>query len=127
MRDIYVLSAATAPRSAASTTTATRALAARLALISVFESTGEVMVRRRMRCRPLLILAALLACSRPAAGLGQTCVAQCTADCDDGGDVTIDELLRAIRIALGGAAVVSCAVADRNADGAVTTDELVAG
>ena len=75
----------------------------------------------------LLLLAALLTCWRPAAAVGQTCVAQCTADCDDGGTVTVDELLKAVVIALGNASVDACATADRTGDGSVTADELVAG
>ena len=48
----------------------------------------------------LLLLATLLTCGLPAAAVGQTCVAQCTADCDDGGTVTVDKLLKAVVIAL---------------------------
>ena len=74
-----------------------------------------------------LLFAALLTSATPAPALGQSCVAQCTADCDDGGTVTIDELLQAVRIALGHAPVGACTVADRNGDGSVSSDELVAG
>jgi alpha-L-fucosidase len=77
--------------------------------------------------RRLGILAVLIAltCAGPAAA--QDCVARCTADCDDGGTVTVDELLRAVSVALGSAALDACATADRNGDGDVTADELVAG
>ncbi len=73
----------------------------------------------------LFLAAALLTSATPT--LAQTCVAHCTADCDDSGTVTIDELLHAVRIALGSAQVGACTVADRDGDGRVSTDELVAG
>jgi alpha-L-fucosidase len=75
----------------------------------------------------ILFLTALGVCAMIAPAAGQNCVAQCTADCDDSGSVTVDELLKAVSIALGSAAVDACATADRNRDGSVTTDELVAG
>ena len=96
-----------------------------LALVSVSDSTAEVTTTRATGPGPLLLLAALLTCWMPAPAVGQTCVAQCTADCDDGGTVTVDELLKAVIIALGNASVDACAVADRNGDGSVTVDELV--
>ncbi|MDX2170155.1 MAG: alpha-L-fucosidase [Deltaproteobacteria bacterium] len=63
----------------------------------------------------------------PHALRAQTCVTACVADCDDGGAVTVDELLRAVAIALDAQPLAACGVADRNGDGAVTADELVAG
>jgi alpha-L-fucosidase len=63
----------------------------------------------------------------PAAAVGQTCVARCTADCDDGGDVTIDELLKAIAITLGRVPVDACSAADGNGDGSIGPSELVGG
>ena len=51
----------------------------------------------------------------------------CPADCDVSGAVSIDELLRAVRINLGGAFFLDCPAADRNRDLRVTVDELVAG
>jgi len=41
--------------------------------------------------------------------------------------VTIDELITAIRVTLGEIEVTVCAAADRNGDGMVTVEELVAG
>lgn len=49
----------------------------------------------------------------------------CDGDCDQSGAVTIDELLRAIEIALGRDATPRCALADANHNGTVTVDELV--
>jgi hypothetical protein len=39
--------------------------------------------------------------------------------------VTVDEVIQAVRIALGLAEVEVCSAADLNADGAVTIDEIV--
>lgn len=81
-----------------------------------------------MTCsRAALLVATILTLCAPPPSRGQLCVANCVADCDDSGAVTVDELLRAVSVALGGAAVAACPVADRDGDGRVTADELVAG
>jgi hypothetical protein len=49
----------------------------------------------------------------------------CGGDCSGDRVVTIDELVGAVNIALGGTSVAGCARADRNDDGRVTIDELV--
>lgn len=49
----------------------------------------------------------------------------CQADCDGNAQVTIDELIVAVRIALGDAALASCGVADANDSGAIEVNELV--
>lgn len=49
----------------------------------------------------------------------------CAADCDGGDAVTIDELISAVRIALGDAQTNACEAADANGDGVVAIDELV--
>ena len=51
--------------------------------------------------------------------------AACAGDCDAGGGVTIDELVRAVGIALGSGAAAGCASLDANANGQVSIDELV--
>jgi hypothetical protein len=51
---------------------------------------------------------------------------QCSGDCDDDGNVTIDELIAAVTLALGGGVVSDCSAADQNGDGQVTIDELIA-
>src|SRR5262249_10437157 len=51
----------------------------------------------------------------------------CAADCDANGAVSVDELVRAVRIGLGGAFFLACPAADRNRDLHVTIDELIAG
>lgn len=52
--------------------------------------------------------------------------ADCVGDCDGDARVTVDELVRGVGIALGGAAADTCVSFDRNADGAVSIAELVA-
>lgn len=52
--------------------------------------------------------------------------AACTGDCGGDGQVTVDELIRAVNIALGTAAPASCPSADANGDTQVTIDEIVA-
>jgi len=49
----------------------------------------------------------------------------CAGDCDGGGQVTVDELVRGVNIALGSSAVGDCSSFDVSADGQVTVDELV--
>jgi len=50
----------------------------------------------------------------------------CAGDCNSDGMVAIDELIAAVRIALGAASVSTCADADTNASGAVEIAELIA-
>ena len=50
----------------------------------------------------------------------------CVGDCNGDGAVGIDELIKAVNIALGGAALDACTVADRNGNGMVTIEELLA-
>lgn len=49
----------------------------------------------------------------------------CTGDCNGDGQVSIDELITAINIALGNAPLSSCASVDANGNGAVEVNELV--
>lgn len=66
----------------------------------------------------LLAMVVVCAVARP----GEACVADCRGE----GQVTIDDLIRAVNIALGTAPTSDCAAADRSGDGAVTIDDLVA-
>ncbi len=50
----------------------------------------------------------------------------CVGDCSGAGDVTVDELITMVNIALGTGEILSCPVADHNFDGSVTIDEIVA-
>ena len=52
--------------------------------------------------------------------------AACTGDCDGGGNVTVDELVRGVGMSLGEAETSSCAAFDADGSGAVTIDELIA-
>lgn len=49
----------------------------------------------------------------------------CTGDCNGDGEVTVDEIVLGIGIALGNAAIETCVRFDANADGQVTVDEVV--
>lgn len=50
----------------------------------------------------------------------------CIGDCDGDGRVLVHEMIRGVRIALGRDPAVACSAFDRNGDGEVTIDELVA-
>jgi len=50
----------------------------------------------------------------------------CVGDCDGSADVGINELIRAVNVALGQLPISSCGAADRNRSGSVSVDELVA-
>jgi hypothetical protein len=54
-------------------------------------------------------------------------VPHCTGDCNEDGNVTVDELIKGVNIALGSATIENCPVFDKNDDGTVTVDELVTG
>ena len=49
----------------------------------------------------------------------------CVGDCDGSGDVTVDEIIKMVNIALGTIDLSECAAADGSGDGAVTVDEIV--
>ncbi len=53
-------------------------------------------------------------------------VAQCAGDCGGNGLVAVDELIRGVRVALGLARLDQCPSFDRNGDGAVRINELIA-
>ncbi len=57
----------------------------------------------------------------PREGYGQWCVG----DCNASGDVTVDELIQGVNIALGSSQVATCRNFDANLDGGVTVDEIV--
>lgn len=57
---------------------------------------------------------------------GRTVAQACAGDCDGDRQVTIDELILAVDIALGSSALDRCGSADRERDGTVTVDDLVA-
>jgi hypothetical protein len=48
----------------------------------------------------------------------------CVGDCNASGEVTVDELIKMVNVALGNAPVTACALGDANQDGQITVDEL---
>lgn len=70
----------------------------------------------------MLLLAIVMA-----AGVASAAAAQdCPGDCDAGGGVMVDEVLRCVAIGLGHVALAACDPCDGDGDTAVTIDELVA-
>jgi len=61
----------------------------------------------------------------PTATASPTVGITCVGDCDGNGEVTIDELITMVNIALENTAVTACPAGDANQDGAVTIDEIV--
>lgn len=49
----------------------------------------------------------------------------CTGDCNNDGEVTIDEIITMVNIALGTSSVATCARGDTNGDGEITIDEVI--
>lgn len=49
----------------------------------------------------------------------------CAGDCDGGGTVTVDELIKGVNIALGTLGIEHCASFDTNGSNSVTVEELV--
>jgi len=70
-------------------------------------------------CGAAVVLATLV-------GTTSARITYCPGDCDDDGNVTVDELLSGINVALGDADVATCPAFDRTADDRVTVDEIVA-
>jgi hypothetical protein len=68
-----------------------------------------------------MILVAVLACTALRA------LAACVGDCDGNGEVSVDELVVMVNIALGAEGVGQCPAGDANADGEVTVDEIIIG
>lgn len=69
------------------------------------------------------VAAALLATILASAAPAQT---GCVGDCGRDDEVTVDEILAMVNIALGGGDVATCRAGDRDGDGQVTVDEIVA-
>jgi sugar lactone lactonase YvrE len=69
-----------------------------------------------------VILAALMV---GVIALVATPVLACTGDCNADGDVTVEEVVQGVGIALATAPMVDCPVFDRNGDGEVTVDEIL--
>jgi hypothetical protein len=87
------------------------------------------MIRFVERCGQLVRAAALVGWSL-ALGVGlvpHAARAACTGDCNSDGEVTVDELLTMVNIALGSALVSECAAGDESRDGTITVDEIISG
>lgn len=56
----------------------------------------------------------------------QPLAAQCVGDCDDGGDVTINEIITMVNVLLENAELARCAAGDANDDGQITVNEIIA-
>lgn len=69
----------------------------------------------------LVALAMGLALSWPGGAVG----AACTGDCGGDGNVTVDEIVLGVNIALGAAAVGGCSAMDADGNGQVTVDEII--
>jgi hypothetical protein len=52
---------------------------------------------------------------------------RCIGDCNGDGQVTVNELIEMVNIALGSAAVSTCTAGDGDGDGEITVNEIVAG
>lgn len=74
----------------------------------------------RNRLRPTV-----LACLLVGVFVAPRAALACPGDCDGSGEVTVDELVTMITIALGTLAVDACAAGDLDGDGSVTVDEIV--
>ena len=70
-------------------------------------------------------MAVLLAGCACLASLRDVARATCVGDCDGSGDVTVNELVVGVNIALSLAPATTCEAMDRNGDGMVTIDELL--
>lgn len=50
----------------------------------------------------------------------------CVGDCDGGRDVTVDEILTMVNVALGNASISACEAGDANHDGDITVNDIIA-
>jgi hypothetical protein len=72
--------------------------------------------------RLITVLAAFAFCAAPVVTAAQSA---CIGDCGDDGEVTIDEIIRGVAIALDTLPLAECAVLDADGNGEVTVDELI--
>jgi len=52
---------------------------------------------------------------------------RCSGDCNSDGQVTVDEILKMVNIALGNTPVTACGAGDTNQDGVITVNEIITG
>lgn len=67
----------------------------------------------------------VLAPPAPKNNAGQTGTLTCVGDCNNSGQVSIDEILNLVNIALGTVAIGQCEAGDANRDGHITIDEIL--
>ena len=72
-------------------------------------------------CGLTLLVVALLV-----GGFPQRSNAACVGDCDGSGDVTVNEIISMVNIALGSAPLSSCPVGDADGSGDITINEIIA-
>src|SRR5262249_45678867 len=54
-----------------------------------------------------------------------TATASCVGDCDGGGDVTVNEIITMVGIALGSAPLSTCRIGDADASGDISVNEII--
>jgi hypothetical protein len=84
------------------------------------QRSGETMRRGGIRAVGAMVLAACLALAAPRAQ------AACVGDCHGDGEVTVDEVIVMVDVALGTADLSSCLAGDQNGDGEITVNEIIA-
>jgi hypothetical protein len=52
-------------------------------------------------------------------------VSACVGDCDDNGEVTVDDIIKMVNIALGVTPIADCLAGDANGDGEITIDDIL--
>lgn len=78
-----------------------------------------------MRVTRAWILYCVAAATALSAGTGASGRTHCAGDCDGDGNVTVDEVITGVNIALGVASIASCIAFDRDGDGVITVDEVI--
>ncbi|GIW45916.1 MAG: hypothetical protein KatS3mg077_3198 [Candidatus Binatia bacterium] len=79
------------------------------------------MLRPMKRWLTVVVCAGILGLAAPSSA-----ATGCLGDCNRDGEVTVDEILRGVNIALGNASLETCQPFDRDGDGGVSVDEIVA-
>ena len=100
--------------------------AQRFAILSTRTPTPSPSPSDTPTAEPTATMTAPPPSSPTATATAATPTSACAGDCDGTGTVTIDELVRAVSIALAVAPLADCPAADRFGDGEVTIDDLVA-
>jgi len=59
--------------------------------------------------------------------VGVTCIPRCVGDCDGGGDVTVNELITMVNIALNNLPLSACPAGDPDGSGDITVNEIIQG